>query len=170
MSLFSAILRPAGRKDLPESAGTTLAPWHAFDAAIERSLRMLRGVHVPVSLFAIRITGMQRDEAATVIGEALSQFGPVGRLGDGSIGLLYLGPRSPNPDGDAALANHVFSRVDGRLQERGYGALCRSLELAAVHGWTDQIQGSADLIRALARNRAASRPPRESQSVAERTR
>jgi hypothetical protein len=121
---------------------------------------MLRGVHVPVSLFAVSLGDGGRIEAAEIAAEALSQFGPVGKLIDGRVGLLYLGPRSPNANGDSLLTSHVFSRVEKRLQERGWGGLCRSLELAAVHGWTDEIAGAADLLRSLVRSRDARRPLR----------
>lgn len=164
MSLFSTILRPGPRTGIPANGvpgdSANLLPWHAFDTAIERSLRMLRGVHIPVSFFAVQL-GTGGAAAAEVVGEALSQFGPVGWLADGTVGLLYLGPRPPEKDGDTVLTSRVFSRVERRLQECGWAALCRGLELAAVHGWTDEIDGSGDLVRALAQHRAGYVPARE---------
>jgi hypothetical protein len=160
MSLFTTIFRPAARPAIP-SDSATLLPWHAFDAAIERSLMMLRGVHIPVSLFAVRLGADGLGEDAEVIGDALSQFGSVGRLADGSIALLYLGPRKAEPDGDLALAWHIRTRIERRLQERGWPLLAGQLELAAVHGWTDEIAGSADLMRSLAQRRAYRRAARD---------
>jgi len=167
MSLFSTILRPGARPGIPSDGfpgdSASLLPWHAFDAAIERSLHMLRGVHIPVSFFAVYLGTGGRGDAAEVVGEALSQFGPVGWLADGSVGLLYLGPRPPEKDGDTVLTSRIFNRVERRLQERGWAALCRGLELAAVHGWTDEIDGSADLVQALDQHRAGDRPAKEAR-------
>ncbi|HLI12291.1 MAG TPA: hypothetical protein VKY65_11890 [Alphaproteobacteria bacterium] len=152
MTLFSTFLRPGHRAAAPVES-SNLLPWYAFDAAIERSLRMLRGVHVPVSLFAIHLGGPSRHEATEAIGEALNRFGPVGRLADGGIGLLYLGPRATDESGDEALTNHLHSRVVRRLRESGWTALTRHMEFTAVHGWTDEMASSADLVAELARRR-----------------
>lgn len=148
MSLFSALRRPT-----PDPSGfsdsATILPWHAFDAAIERSLKMLHGVHIPVSLFTVRFGELLRGDPAEAIGDALCQFGSAGRLADGRIALLYLGPRSRAGDGDVTLVRHLHSRIEQRLKERGWAALCRNLELAAAHGWTDELDGSTDLVRLL---------------------
>lgn len=156
MSLFSALLRNTSHPG-DGSHDANLLPWHAFNAAIDHSLRMLRGLHIPVSLFAVRTAGRPTAEAADVIGEALSQFGSVGRLADSSIGLLYLGPRSPETGGDDALANHIFRRVERRLHERGWSGVCGGLELSAVHRWTDHVSGAAELMRALDFRRVSDR-------------
>lgn len=148
MSLFSTLFRSsAPTRDASDS--TTVLPWHAFDAAIERSLRMLRGVHIPISFFAVRLGQATYGDVAGLIADALSQFGPVGRLVDGSIGVLYLGPRKPQPDGNAALAQHVRSRVESQLREHGWPMLAKQIEFAATHGWTDEVNGAKDLVRAL---------------------
>ena len=153
MSLFSGLLRsPSAPGILVDS--DTLLPWHAFDADIERSLRMLRGVHIPVSMFAVGLGDVARRSAADAIGDALGRYGPVGRLADGRIGLLYLGPRSREQNGDAILANQVQKSIERRLHERGWSALVQSLELAAAHGWSDEIFGSVELIRMLGPSRA----------------
>lgn len=170
MSLFSTILRPGARPGIPGDGfpgdSASLLPWHAFEAAIERSLRMLRGVHIPVSFLAVHLGAGGRGDAAEAVAEALSQFGPVGWLADGSVGLLYLGPRPPEKDGDRVLTGRVFSRVERRLHERGWAALCRDIELAAVHGWTDEIDGPGDLVRALDQHRADYHPASEERRAA----
>ncbi|HYB08970.1 MAG TPA: hypothetical protein VEJ16_04815 [Alphaproteobacteria bacterium] len=153
MSLFTSLRRS------PSAAGIlidndTLLPWHAFDADIERSLRMLRGVHIPVSMFAVGLGEVSRGSAAEAVGDALSRYGSVGRLADGRIGLLYLGPRSLEQNGNAVLANQVHKSIERRLHERGWSGLIESLDLAAAHGWTDEIFGSIELIRMLGPSRA----------------
>lgn len=163
MSLFSAIFGttqrahggPAGRA----GDSSTLLPWHAFDGAVAHSLRMLRGVHIPVSFFALRLGGAGDSAAAETVGASLCQLGPVGRLADGSIALLYLGPRKPAPEGDAALTAMVRARIEARLKESGWSMLAGQMEFTVFHGWTDEVGHTSDLVRALVWPRARLRGP-----------
>lgn len=148
MTLFSNLFKWSGRTAERDDS-PALMPWHAFDATIERSLRMLRGVHIPISFFAVRLSQASFAEAVGLIGDALSQFGPVGRLADGSVGLLYLGPRKPGPEGDSALAQHVRGRIESRLREHGWPMLVNQIEFAVAHGWTDEVDSVEDLVRTL---------------------
>lgn len=127
--------------------------WQAFEVAINHSLRLVHDVHIPVSLFAVRLAERKHRAATEVIGQALAEFGMVGLLSEGSIGLLYLGPHRPGGEGDAALTESVVGRIAQRLQEQGWAALCPSLKVMVAHGWTDEINGSADLVVALAQRR-----------------
>lgn len=125
----------------------SLLPWYAFAAAIERSLRMLHGVHIPVSLCAIRADRGVPAEALAVVGEALCQFGAAGRLADGSIGLLYLGPHEHDSGG--ALANFLRKRIESRLHEGGLNALGRRIDIKVARRWTDEIDDSSELVSLL---------------------
>ena len=153
MSLFSSLRRSLSTPGILVDSDTLL-PWHAFESEIGRSLRMLRGWHIPVSIFAVRLGEVARGAAADAVGEAIGRFGTVGRLADGSIGLLYLGPRSREQGGDAILAGQVQKSIERRLHERGWAALSHRLELVAAHGWTDEIGGSTELVRMLNASRA----------------
>jgi hypothetical protein len=153
MSLFSAIFgkiqRASGAATGRAGDNSTLLPWHAFDSAVEHSLRMLRGVHIPVSFFALRLGAAGASAAAEAVGDALCQLGPVGRLADGSIALLYLGPRKTEPEGDAALSAMVRGRIEARLKESGWPKLATQIEFTVFHGWTDEVGHTSDLVRVL---------------------
>ena len=162
MSLFSTIFGPGGRvRSRRETAlpapQSSLLPWHTFYGAVEHTLRMMRGVHVPVSFFALRLGAAGEGGAGEAVGEALGPLGPVGRLADGTIALLYLGPRRPVPEGAEDLSVLVRTRIEARLRERGWPMLATQMEFASVHGWTDEVGNTTDLVRALAWPRARAR-------------
>jgi hypothetical protein len=161
MSLFSTIFGSGGRARGAGSAAanSTLLPWHAFDTAVEHTLRMMRGVHVPVSFFALRLGAAGAGAAAEAVGDALGQLGPVGRLADGTLALLYLGPRKPAPEGADDLSALVRRLVEARLRERGWPMLATQMEIASYHGWADDVGHTADLVRALVWPRARVRAP-----------
>ncbi|MFI4989024.1 MAG: hypothetical protein ACHQF3_16480 [Alphaproteobacteria bacterium] len=110
---------------------------------------MLRHIHVPVTLFAVHLPARGVVEADDTIGEALSPLGIVGRLPDGRIGLLYLGPHTLGADGDRALCGHILGKIERRLRDQGWGPLCRGLSLTAVHSWGDAIAQPAQLLKGL---------------------
>lgn len=138
------------RRSSPPARGrvrTAVIPrWPAFASSIERSLRLLHEVHVPVSLFALRLDG--GDKAVDAAAGALVRFGAVGRLPDGSLGLLYLGPRPAGRRGEAALENQIFMTAAHGLGEQGWAAVGETPVLTAVHSWTDQVRDVAALVAA----------------------
>jgi hypothetical protein len=126
-----------------------LLPRHAFAAALARSLRLLRSIHVPITLFAVALPARGAVEADACVTAALLPFGVVGRLPDGRIGLLYLGPHSPGEAGAEALAAQLLAKVVRHLRERGWEALSGGVRLAAARAWTDAIARPAELLQAL---------------------
>lgn len=135
-------LRVMRRRPAPARAaledGEALLPWYAFEAVIERSLAMLRGVHIPLSLFVIRSQRIIEGETTAAIAASWCRFGTVGRLPDARIGLLYLGPHER--PGDAVLAEYLRRRIERYLP---------AFDLAVAQGWSDEIEGADDLLNLL---------------------
>jgi hypothetical protein len=156
--LFFASIGPRGKSRAPQREARDILPRHAFEAALANSLRLLRRIHVPLTLFAVRLPAQGLTEAEAVVGDALSPLGVLGRLPDGRIGLLYLGPRAPDAHGEDALSRHVLAKIEKRLQDRGWGSLCRGVRLYAAHAWADVVSGPAELIAALDYGRVAHPP------------
>jgi len=150
MSRFFKAWR-AGEDDRPlDREGRNLLPRQAFAEALARSLRLLHRIHVPITLFAVGLPAEGLVEAESCVSATLLPFGVVGRLADGRIGLLYLGPHSPGEAGERALATHLLAKIAGRLGEQGWGSLSRKVELSAAHAWTDALEQPAELLHALA--------------------
>ena len=148
--MFTSLLRfvavpPLTPTSPQTSEDNVLLSWPAFESSAERNLRILRSIHVPVSAFTIGPVGAIQGPPAEVIGEALNPMGTVGRLRNGSIGFLFLGPHGRQ--GDVDLTQFLRERVAGRLKDRGWPVVARSLEIAGAHGWTDGITGLGDLFR-----------------------
>jgi len=126
-----------------------LLPRHAFAASVAHSLRLLRSIHVPVTLFAVHLPARGLAAADESVSATLLPFGVVGRLPDGRIGLLYLGPHTLGEAGDRALSTHLLDKIERRLRDHGWGSLCSGLEMTAVHAWTDAIAEPARFLQAL---------------------
>lgn len=124
---------------LPTDGGEALLPWYAFESAIDRSLAMLRGVHIPLSLFVIRSHRIIQGETTAAIAAAWCRFGTMGRMPDASIGLLYLGPHERH--GDAALLAHLRREIE---------RLMPAFDLAVAQCWSDELDGASDLLHLLA--------------------
>jgi hypothetical protein len=132
-----------------------------FETALARCLDLLDGVHAGLALFAVGWRGSSPPppaaEQAAV--SALAPLGSVGRLADGRIGLIYLGPGGGDRSAAETLRRYVLNRLTDRLTEQGWTGCAEMLDLAAAHGWTDQGTGAARLIAAL---------PKTGQSKVER--
>ena len=133
-----------------------LLPRQAFAASIAHTLRLLRSIHVPVTLFAVYLPAPGLGAADESVSAALLPFGVVGRLPDGRIGLLYLGPHTLGEAGDRALSTHLLDKIERRLRDNGWGSLCPGVKLTAVHAWTDAIAHPSHLLQALDDRRAVS--------------
>ena len=131
MSRFFGARGTSGGDPAREREVRHLLPRHAFAAALAHSLRLLRSIHVPITLFAVQLPVPGPIEADECVSAALLPFGVVGRLPDGRIGLLYLGPHSPGEAGEQALAAHLLAKVVGHLRAQGWEALGRGVRLAS---------------------------------------
>jgi len=150
---MSRFFRARGTSDgdpAREREARYLLPRHAFVAALAHSLRLLRSIHVPITLFAVQLPVPGAIEADECVSAALLPFGVVGRLPDGRIGLLYLGPHSPGEAGKQALAEHLRAKILRHLRDRGWEALSRGVKLTMAHAFTDAIAQPAELLQALA--------------------
>ncbi len=124
-------------------------PFSCFETTLGRYLDLLRDSHTRMTLFAIEPPMFVSAEIEAVIGAALAPLGNVGRLPDGRIGLVYLGPHGADESGTQALRAYVSERIDRRLLDRGWGHQIPSVRIAAVDRWTDGVNGARDLIDAL---------------------
>lgn len=126
------------RRSIAGSGGAAPS-WPSFEAEIERSLRLLRPIRLPVTLFALKFPADAAADRAAV--DALSGLGAVGRLPDGRLGLFYLGPRTAGESGEAALVKLVYERAARAFAAQGCGA--EALQVAAAHAWTDALTSAA---------------------------
>ncbi len=139
----------------PTSRARSAVPtWPSFETEIERSLRLLRQLRLPVSLFALPLHDRPGAEAAAA--HALAGLGTVGRLPDGRLGLLYLGPRARGAEGEAQLVKLLYERITRALEEAGRPEAAPAI--AAIHGWTDELWSAGLLLAALAAPAGAARP------------
>jgi len=127
-------------------------PVPRFQAMLDHCLTLLCGSHARITLFAVELPVSVVDEVEATIGEALAPLGSVGRLPDGRIGLVYLGPSGS--DGGAELQAYVSERISRRLLDRGWGRHVSSVRMAVVGRWTDRIRDARDLIDALPSRRS----------------
>lgn len=145
-------LDPAlGMRSMALGTAEPVAGWPAFQAEIERSLVRLRGTHLRLSLFQVRLG--TRAHAGMAMA-ALSDLGATGRLPDGSLGLLYLGPRPEGIGGEVALGQRIERRLlDALGPVAPRAASIRSQmarpQVAVVHAWSDELTGVGGLIRLL---------------------
>lgn len=124
-----------------------------FETALSRCLRTLEGVHAGVTLFAVgwRGSAPPPPDAENAAVAALGPLGSVGRLPDGRIGLVYLGPGGGESRQSEALKGYMLDRLAARLSEQGRAESAAALRLAAAHGWTDQGTTAHRLLEAVAK-------------------
>jgi hypothetical protein len=158
MSRFFRARRTSADDPARDREARQLLPRHAFDAALAHTLRLLRCIHVPITLFAVQLPARGPMEADECVCTALLPFGVVGRLPDGRIGLLYLGPHSRGEAGECALAERLLAKVVQHLRDQGWEALSREARLMTAHTWTDAIAGPAELLEALDDRHPARKP------------
>jgi hypothetical protein len=145
---FRTGTRGGDDRALDDEAGHLL-PRHAFAASLAHSLRLLRSIHVPLTLFAVQLPAQGIVAADETVSATLLPFGVVGRLPDGRIGLLYLGPHTLGEAGGRALSTHLLDKIERRLRDHGWGALCPGVRLTAVQVWSDAIAHPSHLLQAL---------------------
>lgn len=126
-----------------------------LEREIDHLLDALGLANVRLSLIAVSASDMATDTLATVARSALSPFNLVGLLADGSVGILYMGPRPTEIDADRMLESDIVERLENALKDasdaRGRQGAKINLKVRAVHRWTDEIGDADDLVRALTR-------------------
>ena len=134
-----------------------------FEIMLGHCLNLLRGSHTRVTLFAVEPPGTVPAEIEAVIGDALAPLGTVGRLPDGRIGLVYLGPHGNGEAGTGALHAYVSERIGRRLMDRVWDRHRPTVKIAAVDRWTDNVRSARELIEALPPLRAGADKARTSR-------
>ncbi|MFN4283877.1 MAG: hypothetical protein ACK4NA_14665 [Alphaproteobacteria bacterium] len=115
----------------------------AFLRQIERSIALLGGQHfLRISLFRLQFVGAADIGARAR--QALATLGMIGELPDGSLGLLFVGPRAAGQD-DLAVERMVADKLNQALAQAAPSA-ARLLSLTAAHRFADEIGGVDDLI------------------------
>lgn len=117
----------------------------AFLRQVERSIALLGGQHfLRVSLFRLAFVGVGAAEIGPRARQALAALGMIGDLPDGSLGLLFVGPRAAGQD-DLAVERMVADKLNRALASSAPSA-ARLLSLTAAHRFADEIGGADDLI------------------------
>jgi len=136
-----------------------------FAHEIDHLLRSLSLTNVRLTLLAVAARGLSRGRLEGATRRALGSSVLVGILPEGSVGVLYVGPR---PDGDSAdreVVSDIARQIRAALTSRSATGGEEPLYLRVVHRWTDEIECAYDLIRMLppipARRTPAREPPGE---------
>jgi hypothetical protein len=119
------------------------APFAAEAARIVDALCRMR---LRVSVYVLRFEGLTPSRAHALAEDALRQEGLVGRLPEGSIGLLRIADDAPPPE---ALRARLARRLAAQLWRSGPVEAPVTLHVAERHGWTDRFDGAAEAIEDL---------------------
>lgn len=123
----------------------------AFVREIDRLLHALGVANVRLTLLAIATRELSRDFLEDAARLALGSFALVGILPEGSVGVLYVGPRRAGEGADRDVVNDIGRQIREALTAQSPTGGERPLYLRAVHRWTDEIESAHDLIRMLPR-------------------
>lgn len=112
---------------------------------LERTIALLAGQHfLRISLFRLDFSGVAACRLGSRVREALQPLGMICTLPDGSLGLLYVGPRAGEQD-DMALERTMAEKIN-RLMARVAPSEARLASITAAHRWADEIDGADELI------------------------
>lgn len=122
-------------------------PANEFLGQAERALGLLRGQHaLRLSLFRCVMSQPVQDAVVAALDAGLRAHGLVGRLADGAVAILYVGPRGTATTADQAVERQIVERIRQELAcLPGAGSL-RDVEVA--HRWADEIDDVRDLLDA----------------------
>jgi hypothetical protein len=144
--VYSERMEPAADPGLGVSSlstGTAAVSW----AELDRILKMLGQSHVPLTIMRLRLAGtpdVSRFLSARVAASVRHPSMLCGAAENGTMLVLYLGPRSPGRAGGQIVAEtmtrHIFQAV--RAAGMGPGPDWADIELS--HRWADEI-GSLSL-------------------------
>ncbi len=120
-------------------------------ADIDDTLHSLGSARLPLSLYALSVPGVAPDVLALAATRALGLVGAVGRLADGSVGFLYIGPHAAKASRQRALSERIAGALRTALAEGSARTTAWPVVLHAVHGWSDEFGGARTLIDGLLR-------------------
>ncbi|HZD26264.1 MAG TPA: hypothetical protein VE631_08385 [Alphaproteobacteria bacterium] len=118
----------------------------AFEAELEKALRLLRGGQPRGSFLRLRFARLIDEADRDWLIEALGGLGIAGRIRDDSIVLLYIGPRAggeTSEAGDRLVERRLVGRLRSLLGELS-GAGPVHVELR--HFWCAAITSAAQLL------------------------
>ena len=132
---------PHTRPDPPQ-----VRPSFSFGSALHRALTRLAGIHLRISLCRLTLAGGWR--AAAELAEAIKDPGLlVGLRDDGSLWVLWAGPRQPGAEGDLLARRTILRKLGGVLGNPSRLNGDAGLRGAIMHCWADELDvscGSAD--------------------------
>lgn len=120
-----------------------------FEATVDRILDALGVANIRLSLFAVAVDGARPVDVVRALSARLAPSHVVGRLADGLVGILYLGPRPNGIDADLEVERAVANRIADALRRPAIAGGFPPFRIRSAHCWTDGIAGAADLIDAL---------------------
>ncbi len=120
---------------------------------IQQTLRTLGSARLPLSLYSVSIRGVPSDTAHAAVRQDLELVGRVGRLADGSVGFLYIGPRAVGERQRRILSDRITRDVRSAMRRWSFGRDTAPVQLRAVHRWSDELSDAEQLIDELLRLR-----------------
>ena len=120
----------------------------AFGEQADQALRRLGLQHLRISLFRLGADRRGRRSVASVLDRLP---GYAGRLPDGTIGFLYIGPRPQGPDADRRLTETIEHRLRTDLAARPPQRQPAVTIDLSLHRWSDEIVDATVLLDELGR-------------------
>lgn len=120
-----------------------------FEATVDRILDALGVANVRLSLFAVAVDGSRAVDVVRALTARLAPSHIVGRLENGLVGILYLGPRPGGADADLGVERAVAGRIADALRRPAVAGGFPPFRIRSAHRWTDEIGAARDLIDAL---------------------
>ena len=114
-----------------------------FFGNVSAACRLLRSMHLRLSVFVVRPVGISTRSVAARLTDALGAYGLIGTLPRGRVGFLHLDRCRISEKGDEAVGAFVRERIDDAL---GTGWTRR---LGVLHYWTDEMPEPDDLLARL---------------------
>ncbi|MEX2644193.1 MAG: hypothetical protein WD270_12110 [Acetobacterales bacterium] len=117
----------------------------SFLAEMDRVLLLLRNSNMRISLFALTLHGLAGERLPRQAEDALTPVAFTGRMHDGRLAILYVGPR-PASGRDGEVWDDLRGRLKTGLAAAGGG---RIVDVAVAHAPAASIGRMQDLIRLL---------------------
>lgn len=141
-----------GERTMPHHrrSPTCLMSVPGFEMALGCTIDLWSGVRTGVTLFAVSWLLPAPSEVESTAAAALSPLGSVGRLPDRRIGLAYVEPRGSRDDLHPDTVHRIVqNRLERCLTDAGWHRFAWATRIASARGWSDDMDGPADLINRL---------------------
>jgi hypothetical protein len=120
-------------------------------------------VNLPLCFFSIRVRPLDPDGNLAVVRRSLDSLGFVGRLPDGSAGILYVGPDAAEEESRQRLCSRIVGGLRFCLMLHGSPPTARTIEIRTLQSTTHALECAEQLVALLLRTPArvhvVHRPP-----------